>query len=357
MKRPQTVLITTTINVPTVLTQWAGGLKSDDWIIVAGDKKSPHAEITSLLKKIEKEHVGVQTLYLHPDLQTKWKCSEVIGWNSIQRRNIALLEAIALQPTFIITVDDDNAPMEPDQVHEMIRMMTTHHDKRFITTPTGWYNPGRVCITDNDTDVIHRGWPMDRRNEEPRVIDVAECNIGVGAMLWTGDPDIDAVDRIVKQQYVIGVARIKNVLTPGTWAPFNSQATMYLASLAPLMMVWPGVGRYDDIWASYLARRVMDHFQYGVYYGYPTVHQARNDHDLTKDVAQEIFGMRHTPELVKILREITFDDRHNTIVNAMMHVHDTLHNVHFINETTRVMFYAWMDDVNNALTQGVKWES
>ena len=88
-------LITTTINVPHVLTQWAKSMTPDDVIIVAGDQTSPHDEIIDLLIEIS-ETTGVNTQYLAPHVQMKWASSEAIGWKSIQRRNIALLEAMQL---------------------------------------------------------------------------------------------------------------------------------------------------------------------------------------------------------------------------------------------------------------------
>lgn len=357
MKQPRTVLITTTINVPHVLTQWAKGLQSDDWIIVAGDLKSPHEAIHALLAQIEQENEGLRTLYLHPDIQTRWESSDIIGWNSIQRRNIALLEAIALKPKYILTIDDDNAPTSPDQIDHMIAEMSTVTDKRFISTPTGWYNPGRICVTQDGSRVIHRGMPLHRREDGSVPFSAPACHIGVGAMLWSGDPDIDAIDRITANPQVSGVARVKNVLTPRTWAPFNSQSTMYLAELAPLMMVWSGVGRYDDIWGSYVARCVMDHLGYGVYYGHPVVTQDRNEHDLIRDLELEIYGMRHTPAFTDVLRDITFTDALDTVDKCLRHVHNLLiSRAPFLNGRTRSTLYAWQVDVETAKNWSVKWD-
>lgn len=341
-------LITTTINVPHVLTQWAKGMQPDDVILVAGDKTSPHSEILDLLNQIMTRQ-GVPCRYLHPEDQTHWASSDAIGWRSIQRRNIALLEAMQLNPQYILTVDDDNAPNANDQVNRLIDAFDATFG--FVKTSTGWYDPGRVCVDKWYRSVIHRGFPMNRRKDRPLVVSAPSCKIGVAAMLWTGAPDIDAIDRIVNDPIIERVGHDDNILTPGTWAPFNSQATMYRAELAPLMMVWPGVGRYDDIWASYLARKVMDRFEYSVYYGHPTVHQDRNEHDLMRDLEGEMHGMRWTPALVELLRSMSLDGA-ETITEAMRHLHEMLvwHDEIIPPQTARA-FTAWQNDLET-----IKWE-
>lgn len=342
-------LITTTINVPHVLTQWAKSMGVDDIIIVAGDQTSPHDEILDLLIDIS-ESTGVNTQYLHPDHQIKWASSEAIGWKSIQRRNIALLEAMQLNPQYILTVDDDNAPSSMDQVRRLIGEIE-EPAQNFIKTNTGWYNPGVQCFDQQYRHVIHRGYPLNRRNEKPFISAAAACQIGVAAMLWTGAPDIDAMDRIVTDPIIKRIHPNGTTLTPGTWAPFNSQATMYRTELAPLMMVWPGVGRYDDIWASYLARKVMDQFGYGVYYGHPSVHQDRNEHDLMRDLEGEIHGMKWTPHLVEILKSIDISAE-PTITGAMKKIHEELEwNDVMIPLQTKQAFDAWREDLEK-----IKWE-
>lgn len=347
-------LITTTINFPHVLTKWAKGMTSSDALIVAGDRKSPHNDIVRLLNNITEEN-NIPTQYIPPASSSPWASSEIIGWNSIQRRNIALLEALKLRPCYVLTVDDDNAPSSPNQIALLIDEMRMPRSRStFIKTNTGWLNPGRDCLTARYMPVIHRGFPLNRRKETPLITHGTPCDIGVAAMLWTGAPDIDAIDRIVNDPIITRVARAAGtVLTPGTWAPFNSQATMYLGELAPLMMVWPGVGRYDDIWASYLARAVMDRFKYGVYYGYPTVHQDRNEHDLFRDLEGEMHGMRWTPRFTDILRGIDLTND-TTIMDAMLHVYDELVRLgsEMIPLQTRRAFTAWQRDL-----EAIKWES
>lgn len=337
-------LITTTINVPYNLRDWrASGMSDDDVIIVAGDQKTPHDEVEKFLETLP----GVNH-YLSPTLQVGWATSEVVGWNSIQRRNIALLEALRLKPEWIMTVDDDNYPTslyQWDVVHESFGI----RDISVVDSESGWYDVGE-CLA---PPTSHRGYPISQRGETPVVrVERHGVNVGVVASLWQGDPDVDAVTRLalgkVMSYGLREACRPGIALDLGTWSPFNSQAVAYRTALAPLMMVWPGVGRYDDIWASFLARRVMDAYMYTVWYGEPLVRQDRNEHNLLKDLEVELFGMRHNDELIEALRSIKLD-HHDVVVSALSHCYGELYRLEWLPEQTKDGFEAWLEDLGKVL--------
>lgn len=340
-------LITTTINVPRVLTQWASrGMTKDDIIIIAGDQKSPHAEIEAVLSDIWRDFY-VNGMYIHPIAQeTRWGAlSNAIGWNCIQRRNIALLEAMKFQPEYILTIDDDNFPTSSWQVEQLIeRMNGTDDMSKVLSTNTGWYNPGRQCLTDDMRNVIHRGFPLSRWHEKPfYTYDMKRPPVGVAAMLWTGDPDIDAVTRIASRPNVMRVTE-DVIVRPGTWGPFNTQATMIRGDLAPAMFMFPHVGRYDDIWASYVYRKVADKRGYGAFYGRPAVHQDRNEHDLVRDLEQEIFGMRYNERVIEIIKsiELTKDE---SVIGDVLDIFAALSLGNFLPAKTVHAMDCWIADV------------
>jgi hypothetical protein len=104
------VLFTTTINCPTVLRQYRAS-DPDVLFIIAGDLKTPHEEIRALCAELG------NAVYLDPPQQDAlgYKCSGVLGWKTIQRRNIALLEAIRSGADVVVSIDNDNAPRsEPE---------------------------------------------------------------------------------------------------------------------------------------------------------------------------------------------------------------------------------------------------
>lgn len=342
-------LITTTINVPTVLTQWVkSGMTEDDVIIVAGDQKSPHEEILQLLNDIMAK-TNITCRYLFPDVQDgMWSVSGLIGWNCIQRRNIALLEALLLEPKYILTIDDDNAPTSTRQIEHLFQIMEgMDHRSPVVHSSTGWYNPGRHCLTDELRHVVHRGFPLRERFIKPFYTYHPNENkpiVGVAAMLWTGEPDIDAVERIAVHPNVTRLTRDDVILTPGTWAPFNTQATIFRAELGPAMFMLPHVGRYDDIWASYVTRKVMDRLGWGHYVGSPAVHQDRNEHDLVSDLQAEMFGMRHNHDVIDTIQRTRLREN-DTILGDVAEIYIDLQDMKILPPRTQDAMHAWSNDI------------
>ena len=88
-------LITTTINIPYNLEAYckdiAAYCPNQVEIIVAGDKKTP-VEIEDFLENLQIKY-DIEISYLAPEDQEKMypEYSGFLGWNTIQRRNIAML--------------------------------------------------------------------------------------------------------------------------------------------------------------------------------------------------------------------------------------------------------------------------
>lgn len=343
MKR---ALITTTINVPHNLRDWrASGMSDDDVIIVAGDHKTPHADVRALLSSLPGENV-----YLAPEDQTSWHSSDLIGWNCIQRRNIALLEAMRRRPDYIITVDDDNYPASNDFIAQLDRSFTGEATN-VVRTDTGWLNAGSFLLP----SIVVRGYPLSQRHSD--YVETGHEHttepIGVVASLWLGEPDIDAVERICCAPTVTTMLTERNVtLASGTWCPFNTQSTAFRAELAPFMLMWPHVGRYDDIWASFLTQRAMETCGWHVTFGRPLVRQDRNPHDLVADLRAELFGMERNADVIDIIRGLP-DVGPITDLATMLTTLDewfaTFEDVSWLPVRTRQTFDAWYEDVVTAL--------
>ena len=273
----------------------------------------------------------------------------MIGWNCIQRRNIALLEAIKLNPDIILTIDDDNYPVDDNYKADMITAFTGGNTLKIQTT-TGWYNPGDMLFP----NVVARGYPLSQRHvdNEPSSVKTLNDNdkIGVVASLWLGDPDIDAVERICCQPDVTSMMTDVNyALHPDTWAPFNTQATAFRTIFAPFMMVWPGVGRYDDIWASYLTQRAMEDSDYRLSFGHPLVRQDRNPHNLVTDLKNEIYGMEYNEAMINEIRNLPFVQKIETIQDSIVVLnkwYDTLYQTKWLPDNTCAAFDAWYADVD-----------
>jgi len=246
-------IVTTTINPPgDAILEF---LNKADWnLIVVGDTKTPHDEYRKL------EGTYRNFTYLSPEDQDKLypELSAVIGWRTIQRRNVGYAEAYNRGAVIIATIDDDNIPYK-DWGRNLIVGRTAEID--LYDAPTYVFDP---LAPTNHNYLWHRGFPIQHISTKNNVKLMGKANlyVGVQADLWDGDPDIDAIARIAWKPCVKF-----NVDTPyGTHviAPFNSQNTFLIRDCFPDYCVLPFVGRMDDIFASYVlqTKRLDIHIAY-----------------------------------------------------------------------------------------------
>jgi hypothetical protein len=292
---PRVAIVSTSINAtPTAYARWAA--QGD--LIVAGDMNSP-PQLAEFVDSIGGE-------YIHPDEQDFWPFSSTIGWRTIQRRNVAIMVAYARHYDYVATVDDDN--------HTGIGWVDQHvgHLRGHLPPNTvvahgdhGWVDPGAFVTPSHH----QRGVPFDTIREHPlsQPAEPYDNSLVVSTAQVVGDPDCDAVTRIVSQPRVHSV-RLNAIVGVSEWTAFNSQATVWDGEWAPLMACIPWVGRYDDIIASFIAKRVMRAHNKTLYVGEPAVIQDRNVHDPISDLRAEYVGMQLTPGIVRVLDAIDLDD-------------------------------------------------
>jgi len=366
-------LITTTVHVPKNLHAWTAFLRDGDLIVVAGDLKTPHEEVIALLDDVTRPHPKLTARYLSPTRQDTMYplLSELTGWNTIQRRNFATLYALQLGADVIITVDDDNWPTT-DALDHADEFRAQFTDDAVVPLLDGgdWYNPCHVLLVQGPTELIqgapqfrrlwHRGFPRWLRESYVPVVYpitpdpyLETGRVGVVASLWLGDPDVDALDRHpvalrVNYNSIPETDRNVTINSRTTWAPFNSQATAFRAELAPALLYWPHVGRYDDIWASFIAQKIMSTYDLHVSFGHPVVEQQRGEHterDFTaflNDLENEIFGMRHNREVVEAIRTWTADPTLSILENTERLFYHVATTCDFIPDSTVKIFDEWL---------------
>jgi hypothetical protein len=130
----------------------------------------------------------------------------------------------------------------------------------------------------------------------------------VNAGLWLGDPDVDALERLYHladpTEAVALAAEVSIAPEIGTWTPFNSQNTALARRVIPAYFLSPVVGRYDDIWGSYVLKHICDHLREAVTFGRPLVKQERNPHNYWRDLDNERYGHALTLRFVETLATI-----------------------------------------------------
>lgn len=273
-------IIMTTVNVPRILE----GYYSQ--IFIAADERTPREayEFCATLPNCE--------IY-SPDRQKElgYECSSLLGWNTIARRNIALLEALKWGADLIYSIDDDNIPL-----------VDAHWWSDFTgpsVDATAWFDPASLQFSRQGQRVVQRGFPQEIPAQGKTSISfVRNAKVGIAQGMVLGDPDTSAVDRISQSPEIHLVSELIRsgvVLDPRkAYAPLNSQNLIFTRELAPCFLMVPQFQRYDDIFASFIAQRYCELNDLVVHFGKPFVWQQRNPHNLVKDLEAEMFGMRHT---------------------------------------------------------------
>jgi hypothetical protein len=284
-------IVTTTINNPTTATlKFCKIAHEKNWtFVIVGDTKTPHDKY----RELEREFKNVT--YLNTEQQDKLypELSNVIGWKSIQRRNIGFVYAYHQGADIVATVDDDNIPYDNwgDNifVNQIIEIDSFSHN---------YYNVFDPISATSHNDLWHRGYPIEyvpnKNNIEYKGKIYRE--VLIQADFWDGDPDIDALCRLSKKPIVkfeefkpFGSSQI---------APFNSQNTFLSRKVLPYYAVLPHAGRMDDIWGAYI---VQYYFPNSVIYNKATVYQDRNVQDLVTNLQNEVIGYRNTLNLINDL--------------------------------------------------------
>jgi hypothetical protein len=281
-------IITTTINSPTKATlKFLEIANKKNWIfVVIGDLKTPHEEYEKLNNLV----------YLHPDKQQQLypELSNIIGWKTIQRRNIGFVYAYDQGADIIATIDDDNIPYDNwgDEIfiNQEIEIDLYDHLEHNV------FDPISSTLHNN---LWHRGYPIEyvpsKNNIEYK--GKSKRKVLIQADFWDGDPDIDALCRLSIKPIVM--FEKFNPFGSNQISPFNSQNTFLSREVLPYYAVFPYIGRMDDIWGGYITQY---YFPNSVIYNKASVYQDRNVQDLITNLENEIIGYRNTLNLINDLK-------------------------------------------------------
>jgi hypothetical protein len=338
-------LVTTTIRVPDVLRLYRS-LGPDVEFFVAGDEKTPHGDCDLLLNE-----VGNHGNYFTPQDQRKLghKCSELIGWNTDGRRNIAILEALRSGAEIIVTIDDDNLPLD-NYFLELRWLFSAPFSGIQVTALDRWFDQGNLLTP----PAKQRGVPF-----VPtlwRADPITGAKIGVVAGTCLGDPDIDAATRIITGPTVHHASELLHagvVANTESFYVFNSQNTAFLRELAPAMFILPGsgttsfVGRNADIFASCIMRRVMRDHGLHCHFGKPFVWQTRNPHSLLKDMRSEQLALERVDEFARMVDRFPMPS--DDLIPFLRDFYQQLYRLSWWDDAASRAAWAWLDDCERVM--------
>lgn len=312
-------LITTTLGVPRFLEKYIEAWKRYPHAnvrvsyIVVGDEGA-HSEAHSYCAQLSSTS-GADVAYITPiqqsailDLHNISGLADIQPYRTIERgRNFGLLLAYKTGIDVALMIDDDNLASGQDFLRlHLDPLVNPPRPRKYFHSTSGWMNVCSVLVEKNGTPFYHRGYPQKERwNDGYITHQNDQRQVVVNAGLWLGDPDIDAVTRLERKLEVVDMKLLDYLhLSPGTWCPFDNQNTAICREAMPAYFLSTDVGRYSDIWASYVLRRIIDHLGHAVSYGQPLCDHQRGERNLIKDLQGEVLGMQMTDNFCKVLRRI-----------------------------------------------------
>lgn len=269
-------IVVTTVNPPNDTMQALIQTMSPEWaMVVVGDAKTPGAW----------ESVGVHYLSLDRQHAIYPEFSKMAPINHYSRKNIGYLYAIHNGARCILETDDDNR-------------LWANLDSRLSPVVSGrvvgggdWVNVYRYF---SDENVWPRGLPLDAIHHTGKIKAKRErCVCPIQQFLVDADPDVDAVFRLVFKGKAVTFDRHASpvILDAGTWAPFNSQNTLFYQAGFPMLYLPHFVSfRMTDIWRSLVAQASLWTCGYRLAFHTATAKQIRNAHNLMSDFELEIPG-------------------------------------------------------------------
>ncbi len=253
-------------------------------LIVAGDLKTP------------KDYKLANGIYVSPREQEKYhkKLSDLIGWNNHARRNFGCLWAKDLNAEIVACVDDDNIPL--DHWGKNL-LLGKDAEVNYYETQSDAFDP--IGAT-NYPHLWHRGFPLQLvHSRSYDAVVRKKIRADIQADFWNGDPDIDAVGRMIFAPECVFDDKFFPMASNKP-SPFNSQNTFISSRLLPHFFLLPHLsplGRQSDIWLSYHLASL----GFQVVYGKPSVLQKRNPHDLLLDMKDEFMGYKRSIDIVRAL--------------------------------------------------------
>jgi hypothetical protein len=304
-------IVVTTINPPTdAVKSWAA---MEGWRVVAvGDTKTPP------------DWAWAGVTYLSPELQVAlgYRITERIPWRHYSRKNVGYLFAVAHGARFIYDTDDDNEAISPAHFRDAFApteegfgkdkkgvgkavtfaaedfLRVASGSASYVSNPKAKRKPlaainpypyfGDVTLWPRGFPLETIGAPLLRTGPAP-----ASWRPAIQQSLANGDPDMDAIFRLVRKQHgksiEIAFEENKPLVYPlGVYSPYNSQNTLFWydalwATLIPITTTF----RVCDIWRGYWTQRILWDMGGHLAFVKPAVAQVRNPHDYLDDFLDE----------------------------------------------------------------------
>jgi hypothetical protein len=324
-------LVITTINRPTLaLQKYQDILLDQGWkIIVVGDKKTP----------TDFQLPGAEYLSIDRQNELFGDLSSLIPLNHYSRKSLGYLYAMSQGSEIIAESDDDNIPYPENYPNFLPSQIKTS-----LLEDRGSVN---VYSYFTNKKIWPRGLPLDMINKLVNTNLINEQNVTcyIQQGLADLDPDVDAIYRLtVASENVIFERNKALALGDGCYSPFNTQNTLFYRKAFPLMLLPIDVhSRVTDIWRGYIAQKLLWCMGANLLFLSPSVYQIRNEHNLVKDLTEEVPLYTQVHELIYLLEE--FKKSTTNSCDLMLEMYDHLHQMKFFSQKEMWLCTHWIDEV------------
>lgn len=248
------------------------------------------------------------TIYDHTDIENDLgENAWIIPTRSSACRSYAYYKAWQLKPDYILTIDNDTAPEDPNWLKKHEGMLQGTTDSRWLKTAA----------------IYTRGFPYDVRQAE---------SIYINHGLWSNVPDLDAPTSLLNPTLRFDPCKESVVVPHGMYYPHCGMNYAWRVEATPFMYFglqgpdYP-FDRMDDIWAGIIAKKICDHLGYGVRSGLPSVNHQKQS-NVFSNLVKEAPGIEvneyfwrtidemeltaSTPRgcYIEVAQQLQFDDRH-----------------------------------------------
>ena len=248
--------------------------------------------------------------YIEPDRAPSSKYEGICPLNSYSRKNIAFIDAAKAGAAYIFETDDDNIVDDHSLILRNIADLEGTAPKCKRQSQINLFQE----IYGTEDTIWARGFPLkwleDVPTPDPRSETVSP---GVVQFLVRGNPDVDAIFRLVKSNEIDLALRpgALPMTVIGDFHPFNSQATLWPKRHFALCYLPSTCSfRMTDIWRGYIAQRILYEIGEGVKFEEAAVTQIRNVHKIYKDFFDEHLGYVQSELVIDALRSLEFQTMH-----------------------------------------------
>jgi len=273
-------------------------------LIVVGDRKTP----------ADWSFNNVKFLSITEQDEVSSKLSQALPYNHYCRKIVGYVYAAKNGADVLIDTDDDNIPYDNWSFPET----TGKFD--FLEENLGFTN---IYQAYTDAPIWPRGLPLKLITQKFKFDSLSQkddCKVGIWQGLADEDPDVDAIYRLTSDVPCYFNKREPIVIGKGTISPFNSQNTLYIKELFPLLYLPCFVTfRFTDILRGLVAQPIMWLHGYNLGFTNATVVQKRNPHDYLKDFISEIPMYTQGENVIDIV---------STAINASNTVSGNLYNAY-----------------------------